>query len=131
MKIVLAILGVMIVGFIILVFLFVRWANSPEQVAEFKKMKEEKAAKQAEDEKNRAAQEKEIEAKRASLKLVIDENFADNRFEFLDYKFEKSSQFSFKDNHFNYSVFSTRGSNPANFFIFSKIHDVNLRKSMM
>lgn len=120
MKIVLAILGVIIVGFIILVFLFVRWANSPEQVAEFKKMKETEAAKKAEDEKRRAEQEKEIEAKRANLKLVIDENFANNRFEFLDYKFDKSSQFKFKDNQFNYYVFSTRNSNPTNFFIFSK-----------
>lgn len=120
MKIILAVLGVVIIGFIILVFLFVRWANSPEQVAEFKKMKEAEAAKKAEDEKNRAEQEKEIEAKRANLKLLIDESFADNRFEFLDYRFDKSSQFKFKDNKFNYYVFSTRSSNPTNHFIFSK-----------
>src|SRR4051812_1700524 len=105
MKIILAISGVIVIGFIILVFLFIRWANSPEQVAEFKKMREAEAAQKAEDEKKRAEQEKEIEAKRANLKLVIDENFSNNRFEFLDYKFDKSSQFKFKDNQFNYYVF--------------------------
>jgi hypothetical protein len=120
MKIILIILGVVIVVFSILVFLFIRWANSPEQVAESQRWRKEQAAKKIEDEKNKAALEKEIEAKRANLKLVIDENFANNRFEFLDYKFSESSPFKFKDNQFHYSVFSTRGSNPINYFIFSK-----------
>lgn len=120
MKIILIIVSIIIVGFAFLVFLFVRWANSPEQVAELKRVRETEAAKKLEDEKNRAALEKEIEAKKANLKLVIDENFANNRFDFLDYKFNQSSQFKFKDNQFNYSVFSTRNSNPVNWFIFSK-----------
>ena len=120
MRIILIILGVVVIGFALLVFLFIRWANSPEQVAEMQKQYKEQANKKIEDEKNKAALEKEIEAKRANLKLVIDENFANNRFEFLDYKFQNSSQFKFKDNQFNYYVFSTRGSNPYNYFVFSK-----------
>ena len=119
-KIILAILGIIIIGFLVLGFLFVRWANQPEQVAEFKRMREAEATKKADDEKKRGELEKEIAAKRANLKLVIDENFANNRFEFLDYKFDKSSLFKFKENKFNFSVFSIKNSNPTNYFIFSK-----------
>lgn len=120
MKIILAILGIVIVGVLILGYLFVRWANQPEQVAELKRTREAEATKKAEDNKKRAELEKEIAAKKANLKIVIDENFANNRFEFLDYKFDKSSQFKFKENKFNFSVFSIRNSNPTNYFIFSK-----------
>jgi hypothetical protein len=120
MKIILAILGVVIVGVLILGYLFVQWANSPENVEESKRRYKAEAAKKLEDEKKRAELEKEIEAKRANLKLVIDENFAGNRFEFLDYKYDKSSQFKFEKNQFAYSVFRTKGSNPVNYFIFSK-----------
>jgi len=120
MKIILAILGFVILGFLILGFLFVRWANQPENVAALQKKRETEKAQKIEDDKKRAELEKEIEAKKANLKLVIDENFANNQFEFLDYKFDKSSQFKFKDNQFNYYVFSTRYSNPTNYFIFSK-----------
>lgn len=127
MKIVLAILAFIIISVLVLGFLFIRWANSPEQVTALKKEYEREAAQKIEDEKKRAEDaikqveiDKEIEAKKANLKLVIDENFANNRFEFLDYKFQNSSQFKFKDNQFNYYVFSTRSSNPTNHFIFSK-----------
>ncbi len=119
-KIILAILAVIIIGAAILVFLFVRWANQPEQVAELKRRREAEATKKVDDEKKRAAIEKEVEAKRANLRLVIDENFANKRFEFLDYKFDKSSQFTFEENKFSFSLFSIRNSNPANYFIFSK-----------
>lgn len=124
---VLAIIGVVIVGVLVLGFLFVRWANQPENVAARLKERELEAARMIEDEKKKVEDakkqvelDKEIEAKKANLKLVIDENFANNRFEFLDYKFQNSSQFKFKDNRFNYYVFSTRGSYPTNHFIFSK-----------
>ncbi len=127
MKILLAIAGVVIIGVLILGFLFVRWANQPENVAALQKEREREAAQKIEDDKKKVEDakkqveiDKEIEAKKANLKLVIDENFANNRFEFLDYKFQNSSQFKFKDNQFNYYVFSTRGSNPNNHFIFSK-----------
>ena len=103
-----------------LVFLFIRWANSPEQVAETQKQYREQAAKKIEDEKRKVELDKEIEAKRANLKLVIDENFVNNQFEFLDYKFSPKAPFKFEDNQFHYSVFSTRSSNPINYFIFSK-----------
>jgi len=120
MKIVLIISGVIVLGVLALGFLFVRWANRPENVAEIKRTREAEAAKKLADENSKAEIEKEVAAKKANLKLVIDENFAAQRFEFLDYKFERSSQFKFKDNKFNYSVFSTRNSNPVNHFIFSK-----------
>jgi len=120
MKIILAILGIGFIGFLILVFLFVRWANQPEQVAELKRTREAEATKKAEDDKKRAAMEKEVAAKKANLKLVIDENFANNRFEFLDYKFDKLSLFKFEENQFHFSIFSIRNSNPTNYFIFSK-----------
>ena len=120
MKIFLAIVAVVIIGVLFLGFLFVRWANKPETAAKFKKMDEEEAAKKLADEKRKAEIAQAVETKKANLKLVIDENFANNRFEFLDYKFEKSSQFKFKDNQFNYYVFSTRNSYPSNHFIFSK-----------
>ena len=120
MKIILAILGIGIVGILILGFLFVRWANQPEQVAELKRTREAEATKKAEDEKKRVELEKEIAAKKANLKLAIDENFANNRFEFLDYKFAKSSLFKLKENKLNFSIFSVINSNPTNYFIFSK-----------
>lgn len=120
MKVILAIIGIVIVGVLILGFLFVRWANSPEQIAEMQKLYKEEAAKKIADEKNKAALDKEIEAKRANLKLVIDENFVNKRFEFLDYNFSPNAPFKFADNQFHFSIFSTRGSNPANYFIFSK-----------
>ncbi len=120
MKIILAIIGVVIIGVLILGFLFVRWANSPEQFEALKKKRETEAAQKIEDEKRKVELDKEFEAKRANLKLVIDENFASNRFEFLDYKFSSSSLFKFENNQFHYSVFSTKDSNPANYFIFSK-----------
>jgi hypothetical protein len=120
MKIILIIAAVLLIGFLILGYLFVRWANSPEQVAEMQKQYKEQAAKKIEDAKKQAELDKEIEVKRANLKLVIDENFANNRFEFLDYKFSPTSPFKLEGNQFHYSVFSTRGSNPINYFIFSK-----------
>ena len=115
-------------GLVILVaiigYLFVSWANKPENVAALQKQRETEAAQKAGDEKERAAAkeeaEKETAEKKANLKLAIDENFADNKFEFLDYRFEDSSQFKFEDNKFNYRVFSTRNSNPSNHFIFSR-----------
>jgi len=120
MKTILAILAVVIVAVLILGYLFVQWANQPEQVAALQKNRETETAQKIEDEKKRAELDKKIEAKKANLKLVIDESFANNRFEFLDYKFDESSQFKFEKNQFHYSVFSTRNSNPTNYFIFSK-----------
>ncbi len=120
MKIILVIIAVVIVVISVLGFLFVRWANQPENVAARLKERELKATQKIEDEKKQVESDKEIEAKKANLKLVIDENFVNNRFEFLDYKFDKSSQFKFKENKFNYYVFSTRNSNRTDYFIFSK-----------
>lgn len=127
MRIILVILGVIIIGVLVLGFLFVRWANQPENVAALQKEREREAAQKIEDDKKKIEDakkqietDKEIEAKKANLKLVIDENFANNRFEFMDYKFDKSSQFKLENNKFSYNVFSTRGSNPYNYFIFSK-----------
>jgi len=127
MKIILAILAVIVIGVLVIGFLFIRWANQPENVAARLEEYKQEAAKKLEDEKRNAEDakkqveiDKEIEAKKANLKLVINENFANNRFEFLDYKFQNSSQFKFKDNQFKYDVFSTRGSYPMNHFIFSK-----------
>lgn len=124
MKAFLMIAGAILAGLVILAailgYLFVSWANQPENIAALQKQRETEAAQKARDEKARADAEKEAVEKKAGLKLAIDENFADNKFEFLDYKFDQSSQFTFKDNKFNYSVFSTRNSNPTNHFIFSR-----------
>ncbi|HEV7643943.1 MAG TPA: hypothetical protein VGO50_08395 [Pyrinomonadaceae bacterium] len=119
-----AVLAIALIFVVVIGYLFVSWANKPENVAALQKQRETESAQKALDEKERAAAkedaEKEIVEKKANLKLAIDENFADNKFEFLDYKFDQSSQFKFKDNKFNYSVFSTRNSNPSNHFIFSR-----------
>lgn len=124
MKNFLIISGVVLAGALVVVivlgYLFVSWANRPENVDALKKQREAEAAQKAQDEKERAQLEKEMPARLANLKLAIDENFANGKFEFLDYKFENSSQFKFKDGKFNYYVFSTRNSNPSNHFIFSK-----------
>lgn len=120
MKIILAILAAIIIIVVALGFLFVQWANRPENVERLQKERQEEAARKVEDEKKQADLNKEIEAKKANLKIAVDENFANNRFEFLDYKFDKSSQFKFEKNQFSYNVFSTRNSNPVNYFIFSK-----------
>lgn len=120
MKIFLIILGAILICVFVLGYLFVSWANSPENVEALKKQRETEAAKKIQDEKDRAESEKQAESKKANLKLVIDENFASGKFAFLDYKFESSSQFKFKDGAFNYYVFSTRNSNPTNHFIFSR-----------
>ena len=93
MRIIFVILGILIACLAVFVMLFVRWANSPEQVAEMQKQYKEQATKKIVDEKSKAALDKEIEAKKANLKLVIDENFANNRFEFLDYNFSPNAPF--------------------------------------
>jgi hypothetical protein len=115
-----AVIAVVLVFVIVVGYLFVSWANKPENIAALQKQRETEAAQKAVDEKERADAEKEIAEKKANLKLVIDENFANDKFESLDYQFEKSSQFKFEDNKFNYSVSSTRNSNPSNHFIFSR-----------
>ncbi len=128
MKAFLMVAGAIVGGLVILVailgYLFVSWANMPENVATLQKQREIESTQKAQDEKARAIMEKDAEKefaeKKANLKLAIDENFANNKFEFLDYKFDRSSQFKFQDNKFNYSVFSTRNSNPSNHFIFSR-----------
>jgi hypothetical protein len=115
-----AAVAIVLVFVLVAGYLFVSWANQPENVAALQKQRETESAQKALDEKERAAAEKETAEKKANLKLAIDENFANDKFEFLDYKFDGSSQFKFKDNKFNYSVFSTRNSNPSNHFIFSR-----------
>jgi len=77
MKIVLAILGVVIVGVLILGFLFVRWTNQPENVAARLKEREVETARKIEDEKKQIEAgkkqvelDKEIEAKKANLAAI-------------------------------------------------------------
>lgn len=120
MKIVLVVSGVVIVFFSIVFVLFIRWANSPEQVAETQKFYKEQAAKKIEDEKKKIELDKEFAEKRAKLKLVIDENFAENRFESLDFTYQNFSMFEFKDHQFSCSRIIYKKNPPRRFFIFSK-----------
>jgi hypothetical protein len=124
MKVFLMISGVVLAVVIIFVavagYFFIGWANKPENVAAMQKQYQAEAAQKVQGEKDRSEAEKLAAEKRANLKIAIDENFAGGKFEYLDYKFENSSQFKFKDGGFNYYVFSTRNSNPSNHFIFSK-----------
>lgn len=120
MKIILAILAIGLTGVLFLGFLFVRWANQPENVAALKKKRETEAAQKIDDDRKQAELAREIEAKRANLKLVVNENFAGNRFEFLDYKYDKVSSFKFAKNEFVCSALVLRGQNPQDYFIFSK-----------
>lgn len=129
MKIILAIGIVMVIGFLILGYLFVQWANSPEQIAALKKDREIEAARKIEDEKKRVEDEKrkieidrEFEAKLANLQLVIDEQFADNCFVALDYKYQNFPKFKFEDHRFSCSSIIYKHSPPQHYFIFSK-HD--------
>jgi hypothetical protein len=120
MKIILAILAIGLIGVLFLGFLFVRWANRPENVEALQKKRETEAAQKIDDDRKQAELAKEIETKKANLKLVVDENFAGNRFEFLDYKYDKVGSFKFEKNEFVCSALILRGQNPQEYFIFSK-----------
>lgn len=120
MRIILVTFGIIASVVLILGYLFVQWANRPETIAEFKRMDEEKAAKKAADDARKAEIDKEFEAKRENLTLVIDENFANNRFESLDFTYTKFSKFSFEDHEFKTSSIIYHHSPPQNYFIFSQ-----------
>lgn len=121
------ILAIVIISILILGYLFVQWANKPENVAALQQKRVNDAAQKIEDtkkeaifRKEQAVFQKEIEAKKATMKLVIDENFAKNRFEQLDFKYSKSSYFKFEKNQLDFSGMIFKGQNAQDYFITSK-----------
>ncbi|MBD2703709.1 hypothetical protein IC229_23895 [Spirosoma sp. BT702] len=107
-------------------YLFVKWANKPENVEALQKKRASEAIQKIEDEKKQAAllieqaaARKEIERKKGLLKLVIDENFASNRFEKLAFNDGNISYFKFGKNEFEFSGLLTKGQNAQNYFISS------------
>lgn len=120
MKIFLGILAVAIIAILVLGYLFVQWANRPENVEALKKDRQETADKKIADEKKQAELAKEIEAKRANLKLVVDENLAEGRFQSLDFDPNENKALKFADGKFKYDALVTKGQNATEMFIFSK-----------
>jgi hypothetical protein len=120
MKIFIAILAVVIIVFLMLGVWFVRWANRPDNVERFRQKKEADTAKKIEGENKEAELAKDFEAKKANLKLVIDEHFSGNRFEFLDFQYEKINYFSFGENELKFSGIITKGQGAQEYFIYSK-----------
>jgi hypothetical protein len=108
--------------FILLVlgFLFVKWANKPENVAAIQNERKEKALEKAEIERQKTLQLKDFDAKKAMMKLVIDEDFTKKAFQFLDFRPELLNLVEFKDKMAEYATLTTRGQNASSFFIFSK-----------
>ncbi|QMW05947.1 hypothetical protein [Spirosoma foliorum] len=119
---IIAILSIFLLG-----YLFVQWANKPENVAALQRKRALDAAQKIEDEKKQAAIakgqavfEKEIETKKGSMKLVIEENFAQNRFEKLDLKDQNTSYFQFEKNELHFSGIIYPRQNQQDYFIRSK-----------
>ena len=111
MKIFLAILVAVIIVFLALGLLFVRWANQPENVEALKKNRQEEADKKITDEKKRVELAKEIEAKRAKLNLVIDEKLSAGNFQSLDFNPNENKSLKFADGEFKYNTLVTKGQN--------------------
>ena len=121
------ILAIIIVTVFAFGFLFVQWANKPENVEALKKKRAMEVTKKLENEKaqaiirsEKAIAHKEIEAKKATMKLVIDEHFADNRFEQLDFHYGHINYFKLGENEFNFSGMLTKGQHAQDYFIRSK-----------
>ncbi|RRB01125.1 hypothetical protein [Larkinella rosea] len=121
------ILAIVIVSILALGYLFVQWANKPENVAALQEKRKQDAAQKIEDakkeairQKEQAVFQKEIEAKKAMMKLVIDENFAKNRFEQLAFRYEKIPYFKFEKNQLDFTGLIYKGQNAQDYFMTSK-----------
>ncbi|MVM33486.1 hypothetical protein GO755_25845 [Spirosoma sp. HMF4905] len=120
------ILAILFLSILVLGFLFVQWANKPENVEALQKKRAMEAAQKIKDEKKQVAiqkeqvvVQKEIETKKASMKLAIDENFANSRFEQLDFRYSNISYFDVKKNELNFSGMVYKGQNPQAYFMIS------------
>lgn len=121
------ILAIAFVSVLVLGFLFVQWANKPENVDALKKKRAMEATQKLEEEKvqaeirtEKAIVHKEIETKKATMKVTIDEHFANNRFEQLDFHYDHINYFKFGKNEFNFSGMVAKGQNAQDYFIISK-----------
>jgi hypothetical protein len=114
------ILAIVFISFLILGFLFVQWANKPENVAALQKKRKLEAAQKVKNEVVKAIVQKEIELKKRSLTLEIDEDFASNRFEKLDFHDSNISYFKFGNHEFEFSGMVTKGQSAQDYFITSK-----------
>jgi len=120
------ILVIALLSFLVLGFLFVQWANKLENVDALKKKRAMEAIQKTEDANEQAViskeepiVRKEIETKKAAMKLAIDENFANSRFEQLDFRYSNIHYFKFGKNEFNFSGMVTKGQNAQDYFIIS------------
>ena len=121
------ILAITILSVLVLGFLFVQWANKPENVDALLKKRKMEAIQKKENEANeavahkeKALRQKEIETKKANTKLAIDENFANSRFERLDFKDSNITYFKFGKNEFEFSGMVFKGQNAQDYFMSSK-----------
>ncbi|GAB3955282.1 hypothetical protein GCM10028805_42410 [Spirosoma harenae] len=113
---------------VILVFgyLFVQWANKPENVEALKRKRAMDAARKVEDKETQAALVREqailhdeIEHEKSGMKLVIDEDFARKGFEKLDFNYPTVRYFNFETNKLDFSGTVYRSQNPQEYFITS------------
>lgn len=108
------------VVFLISGYLFVNWANQPENVKAVLDQREKEAAQKIEDRKRQAEHDQQLAVKRAGLKLVIDETFDDNRLLSLDAESIKTQGFKLEDSHFKYTTLVTKGQNAYAFPVLSR-----------
>lgn len=120
MKTVAIVVGAVLLVLAGCIFLFVRWANQPENVAALQKDRAEKALKEEQEAKALEVQQAEIEAKKATLEVVFEETFEHGRFDHLTYPYESSSQYSFKDHQFTFSTLITKGESARDYFILTE-----------
>jgi hypothetical protein len=121
------ILIVTIITLFILGFLFVRWANKPENVEAFRKQKQTEEIQRIDGEKRdakmRKAQvlvNKNEEEEKSAARIVIDENFEKGRFEKLRFNYADISYFRFGKDAFTFSGMVTKGENAQDYFIVSE-----------
>ncbi|WP_460967970.1 hypothetical protein [Spirosoma migulaei] len=121
------ILAITILSILVLGFLFVQWANKPEQVEALTRKRKMEAIQKMENEKkevqtriDHALIQKEIESKKANMTLAINENFANNRFERLDFKYDHIDYFKLEKKELNFSGMLAKGQNAQDYFMSSQ-----------
>jgi hypothetical protein len=109
---ILLIIGIVLGVLILLGWLFVRWANQPENVAALQEDRAKRAAEKEQQEKAVA----EAESRRGSFThLLVDERFTDNRFEKLA-PAPSTSSFRFEEHQLKFNITLTQGSNAYEYF---------------
>lgn len=98
-------------------YMFVQWANRPENVAALQQKRKDETFKKLEETKRNIAQDEAIKSKTANMSLVIDEDFVQNKFNNL--VSPNPTIFKFKNDKAEYSNLITKGQYAADYFAFS------------